>query len=615
MAINIKKKIKLERNRTFLAKDFDSLRADLLQYARTYFPDKIQDFTETSLGGLFLDMAAFVGDTMSFYLDHQFNELNPATATETANIIRHLRSAGVPIVGAAPASVLVELFIEVPSEINSQGSYAVKASALPIILDGTILKSASGVSFNMIESLDFAEKDDSGNYKAKILISETDSDGNPSTFIMSKEVLCISGSETIETFTIPDAHKPFREITLTNEDVSDIAYIRDSEGNVYYEVESLSQDTVFKGVMNFDADKNLVPMNLEVIAAPRRFVKRHSPTTRLTTIRFGSGDGRTLDDDIVPDPSELSLPLYGKTVFSKFSIDPNSLLKTQTLGIAPINTTISVSYRHGGGLNHNVAAESIRFIDTLRIEFRKRPSAADATFVRNSFDVKNNEPARGGDRAPTITSLRSKIASSRQMQSRTVTKQDLLARIYTMPSKFGRVFRAGIIQNPVNPLSTQLFIVSRGRSGELTVSPDTLKLNLSKYLNEFRLISDAMDILDARIINFGVRFDVLTHPTSNKQSVVQKIIQRLKKILVIKNYQIDQPIVLDDITNMIINTQGVISLINLEVTPITGRSEDRVYSNSSFNFERGTKNGIIVPPPGSIFELKFPNHDIKGTAS
>ena len=615
MGIDVKKRIKKERVRNFLAKDFNGFRTELLQYARTYFPDKIQDFTEASLGGLFLDMAAMVGDTMSFYLDHQFNELNPLTAVENGNILRHLRAAGVKLSGAAPASVKVRFYIEVPAIANSSGAYEPVVSALPIVLAGTILESAEGVGFNLVENIDFSEKDDQGIYKARLTVAETNNDGTPSTYIMSRDGLCVSGKETIETFTISATHVPFRELVLRDTNVTDIMQIVDTEGNIYYQVETLSQDTIFKGVLNIDDDGNLVPMNLEVAPCPRRFVANFDPRTKLTTLQFGSGNADTFDDDIIPDPSKLSLELYGKTTFSRFAIDPNSLLETQTLGVAPRNTKIKVSYRSGGGISHNVAAESVRFVRTLAMEFRRSPSTTHADFVRSSVDVKNKFPARGGDRAATIDELRRRAPAARQMQSRIVTKQDMLTRIYTLPSKFGRVFRAGIRANPANPLATQIFVATRDSDGYLDIAPDSLKLNLSTYLNEFRLISDAMDVLDAQVINFSVKFGILTSPDVNKTAVVDTVVKKLSEVLSIDNFQIDQPIILDDLVNIIINTHGVLSLMNLDVQPIVGTVQGRSYGSSSFNFKNATKNRIIVGPPGSIFEMKYLEHDIIGTAS
>jgi hypothetical protein len=614
MANDVKKKLRKERNRSFLARDFDSLRAEILTYARTYFPDKIQDFSEASLGGLLLDMVSIVGDNLSFYLDHQFTELNPLTATERRNILLHLRNAGVKAVGSSPASTRVKFYIKVPAEQSASGSYRPKTSCIPVIRTGTTCTSVSGVRFNLVENLDFAAVDESSNLLATVSVLSSDSAGNPVDYVMSLEGLCISGEETTDSFNLTSQHVPFRELTLLNIDISDIIEVTDSEGNEYYQVETLSQDTVYRAVDNVGPDGSLVSMNLEIVPAPRRYVATFDPLTRLTTIRFGSGNSDTLDDDIIPDPSELSLPLFGKRQFTRFSIDPNSLLQTQTLGISPRGTTVQVRYRHGGGLNHNVAAGSIRVLDVLNMSFQNFPTVSESQAVRASVELRNLDPARGGDIAPSLEELRARIPSAKQMQSRIVSKQDLLSRIYTMPNVFGRVFRAGISDNPINPLSTKLYIISRDRNGNLSMSPDALKGNLSRYLNDFRLISDAMDILDARVANYQVRFGVMTAPNANKGGVVQTVISRLRNTLRIENFQIDQPIVIDDMINVIINTPGVVSLINLDVLPKNGVEEDRSYSDLYFDYESATRNKIITAPRGTIFELKYPDHDIVGTA-
>jgi hypothetical protein len=322
-----------------------------------------------------------------------------------------------------------------------------------------------------------------------------------------------------------------------------------------------------------------------------------------------------LDDDIIPDPSELSLPLYGKKTFARFAIDPNSLLESHTLGMSPRNTTLKINYRYGGGLAHNVGAGTIRSINTLQINFPRAVSRADANSVRGTLDVKNLYNAAGGDEAPSIDALRAQIPMARQMQSRIVSKEDLLARIYTIPSRFGRVFRAGLRNNPNNPLAIQLFILSRSADRNLVVSPDSLKKNLRLYINELRLISDAIDVLDAQIVNFGVKFSIVSHPDANKNIVVQTIIGRMQTVLKVENFQIDQPIVMADLTNVIINTTDVVSLIDLKIISLNGSTDDRNYSDVSFDVNARTFRGLVIPPPGGIFELKFPASDIIGTSA
>jgi hypothetical protein len=445
-------------------------------------------------------------------------------------------------------------------------------------------------------------------------ISSTDASGNPTAYILTKDQVCVSGKIKIDRFNIPNSLVPFRKITLTRPDVTEIISLQDSSGNQFYEVESLTEDTVFRRVQNLGADRDDVSDNLEVIPAPYRYVTRADFTTRLTSIQFGSGDAASTDDDIIPDPSDLALPLYGKQTFPKFSLDPNKLLRTQTLGISPVNTTLVAEYRYGGGLNHNVAAESIRNISSLQIMFPQAPSSEIQNSIIKSIDIKNIAAAAGASTPLTLEELRSLATSTRNQQSRIVTQQDLLARLYTLPSVFGRVYRAGLRKNEENPLSTELYLACRDKSGNLSLAPDSLKLNLRSYLNEFRLISDAIDILDATVINYKVNFSIICTPSSNKSTVLANAISAIKAVSDLKFFQIDQPIVEADVINAIINTPGVLSLISLEFNNAYGTEGDKVYSDYQFDMTANLYKGLVVGAPGSIFEIKFPDTDITGTA-
>jgi len=612
MSVNSKKKLKKQLNRSFLAKDFESLRQDLIQNARIFFPDQIQDFSEPSVAGMMVDLMASVGDSLSFYLDHQFRELDPMLAVEPVNIVTHLRNAGVKIFGAASSLVDLTFTMTVPSKLQNGTNYVPDSKNLPVVLRNTVCVSDNGVQFSTLEDIDVGATDVDGNLLAKYRVKSTDSNGAPATYDISVTVSATSGLEKAQQFTIDNTHVPFRELTLSEPDVTMIRSVIDSEGDEYHEVESLSQDTVFIPVDNTDPDKFDVKSNLEIVAAPKRYVPITDPQTRRTVVRFGSGDAESLDDDILPDPSDLSLELIGKNVIKRFSIDPKSLLETQTLGISPKNTTISIVYRYGGGASHNVSADSIKNISGLLIDFRRNPDSAEAVKVRNSIKVINVEKAGGAANAPDLETLRTQIVSARVAQGRMVTREDVLARIYTMPSTFGRVFRASIAENPVNPQATTLYILSRDRSGKLDIAPDTLKRNLSKYLNEFRLISDAYDILDGQIINFGVKYEAVVAQNANKQQVALNINNKLADLLQTKYFQIDQPLIVDDITSTILAQDFVIALAALRVFPITSAKDGREYSRSSFPFERSTKKGMIFGPPGAMFELKFPEFDIIG---
>lgn len=605
--------LKVARNRNYVAKDFDSYRSDLLRYARTYFGDKIQDFSEASLGGLLLDMAATVSDSMAFYLDHQFRELSWSTAIENANLTRMIREAGIKARGASPATVSVSMFIEVPAKLVS-GEYVPDESTLPKVLQNTSFISTNSIVFSTTEDIDFAERDRLGNLRANYVIGDTDASGNPTTFVMRRNVTCVSGNITTESFTISSNPQPFFTLSLSNLNVSEILSVKDLDQNEYFEVQTLSQDTVFRVFPNMSSDAEEVPRSIEVVAAPRRFVHSIDPVSKQSTLQFGGGSALTTQDDAIPDPETLALPLYGTTTLSRFSIDPNSLLQTKTLGILPSDTTVTVVYRYGGGINHNVTSKTIRGISVLNLEFPDECSAAVASSIRSSFDVRNDSQASGGDSAPTIEDFRAQIPAARSQQDRIVTKEDLISRVYTLPSKLGRVYRAAVRPSPDNPLASQLFICSKDSNGFLTTSPDTLKKNLRTYLNEFRLISDAIDILDARVINFRVKFTIFVNPNANKSTTLQAVISRISDILSVSKFQIDQPILLSDIQNVIINTSGVLTLVDLKIENLSGTIQDRTYSSVTINVKQYTKRGILFGPPGSIFELRYPQQDIMGTA-
>lgn len=612
MADDSKKQLlKQIRQRRYLNKDFDALRNDLLDYARTYFPDNIRDFSEASLGGLLLDLAAYVGDVQSYYLDHQFHESFPETSVELNNIERHLRRAGVPIVGASPAVVNVTFYIKVPT--NGENTGTPDITSLPIVKEGTILRARNGVEFELTENLDFSERTVNGNLKAKIIVGNTDANNVPQNYIMSLVGLCISGKRTIQTVPVTN-FIPYRNIPLSNPNVSEIIKVTDTLGNEYYEVESLTQDTVYKRVTNLSYDQKMVPENMIPIPAPYRFIKNTGLQTRTTTLVFGGGSASTLNDDIIPDPSEFSLPLYGKKTFSRFSINPGNLLQTTTFGVITENTTLNIHYRYGGGLNHNVEAETINTVTSLNIFFPNNPLPNVAAFVRNSIDVINETAASGGEDAPTILDLKSKIPAYMNMQNRIVSKEDLLARVYTIPSNFGRVYRAAIEPNPNNPLSSQLFVICRNQDNELVVAPDTLKKNMATYLNQYRLISDAIDILDARVINITLKFAIVIDPTQNKELILRNILAKIKNYMNVKNFEINQPLILSDLQNIIYNVEGVASVTNLEIGNIYGVVDNRLYSDEQFNVKANTSRAIIFGPPGSIFELKYPEYDIIGTA-
>lgn len=611
---NVKKDLKRKRQRNYLARDFDATRAELLQYARVYFPDKIQDFSEASVGGMLLDLVAHIGDVTSFYLDHQFNEVNLENSVERSNVERLIRLSGVKVRGASPAYCDVSFSFVVDAVLSTSG-YQPLTAQLPVIRSGTRVISNTGISFFLLSDLNFAEIDGLGRFLYTSEVYTTDSEGNPLTYKVTRSSNCVSGGIDEETFTFGSDITAFKTISLSNPNVSEIILVKDAEGNEYYEVDSLSQDTVFKAIENYNSDYADVQNAIAVIPAPYRFVTRADSDSGSVTLIFGSGQADTLDNDILPDPSEVSLPLFGdKKVFSKVAVDPRTMLNSKSLGISPANTTIRVRYRHGGGLSHNVSSNSIKTVGNLITKFNEAVSPSKASSIRASITIKNESDAQGGENAPTLEDLRSIALSVRNSQNRVVSKEDLIARVFLMPTNFGRAFRVGIQPNPVNPLGSLLFIVSRNSEGFLVQSPDTLKRNISTYINEFRLVSDSFDILDAKIVNIGFNYQVTIDDREDKSGIITKINNALKDYLATSNMQIDGSIQVADLINLILNQDGVIGLESYEFTSLAGEIDGREYSSFSISPKRSIRRGFLSPPLGGIFEVKFPDSDIVGNA-
>lgn len=612
MAQNIKKKIKKQRNLSYLQKDFESFRSELVSYARQHYPDKIYDFSESSLAGLFVDMAAYVGDTMSYYLDHQFNELFLDTAVENDNIERLIRLNGIDIRGPSPSTCELRIEVTIPAALV-RGEYVPEASYLPKINSKSIFSADNGTEFELLDDVDFAKTDNTGNYIYKIEDSFINADGSIDSFIISRVGTCSSSKLVTETFEIDNSYVPFRTITLQNEDVAEIVSVFNSDGDEYYQVESLTQDTVYKRYENTRADSDLVQNRIKIIPAPRRFIAKRSSSTGQTTLRFGSGQENVYDDDIIPDPSDHALQLFGdRKTFSTITIDPNSFLKTNTLGMSPRDTTLTVNYRYGGGLSDNISAGEISNVKILRTTFNENIPFNIAGDIRDSATVENERPAVGGEDEPTLQELKLAAVLGKNSQGRIVTREDLIARTYMMPANLGRVYRAAVRDNPNNPFAAQLFILSRDTGNELILSPDTLKENLMLYLSSYRLISDSIDIVDASIINFSIDYIITVNAGYRNDNVLQNVNVALKNFLKIENFQIDQPIIVGEIENIILNTLGVQSILSLRLLNLTGVVDGNLYSDFKFSLQRNVDRGMIFPPRGGIFELKYPNQNIKG---
>lgn len=596
MAISTKKK-----DIRYLNKDFASFKDDLINYCRAHFGDNIRDFSEPSVAGMFVDLGAYVGDVLSFYMDRQFNEV--FAPRELKNINKKIKQFGYKPVPPTPSIVSCQFQVEVPALNNLPDS-----RYLPVVKKGTMMSSDSGITFELLEDVDFS------NYNTfDLVVASITSSGNPSTFFVEASGNCVSGEVKTQDIAV-GAYSAFPKITLADEDITEVISIFDSNNNEYLIVDNLSQDTVFEASENSAPDQGAVPFVLTIRSAPFRCVSEYSIDDRLTTLTFGSGRVGDDDNDIVPDPSEFSVPMYGKSTISNFSIDPNKFLRTRTFGNAPFNTTISVKYRVGGGLSHNVSGGSINTIDKLLIKFSSSSTASSSLRSQavSSVSVSNISQATGGEARQSIQEIERNLGAFYASQNRVVTKEDYISRIYSMPSKFGRVYRA-MVSPSKTPLVTDLRILSRNDSGQLINSPISLKENIRKFLSLNSLINDRVEIFDSKILDISLRFSIVTQKGFNRQEVLSSVLSSLYSYFDIGNFQIGQSILVSDVEDVIFNIDGVVSVYDVEFSNRVGNFDGRTYSPNPYNvFE---DKGILICPKDSIFHVRYPEFDISGKTS
>lgn len=595
----------------YLSRDFESFKRDFVEHLRTYFPDTVQDFNESSAGQVLVELAAFMGDNLSFYMDRQFQESYTATARLAKNLFKHAKQLGFKTFGKTAAVGELDAFLKVPAttfneQIIPNMQYA------GTIKKGAKLKSKSGVTFETTADIDFSTVD----INDLLYTQPGDLDSTtsaPINFVLRKTEVPVKAGETKSTTFSVGTYQAFKKLTISEEDVIEIISVTDSEGNDWYEVDFLAQDTIFTSTVNTSSDATNVPYVLKLKSVPYRFVTEYNVATNKTSLIFGTGDAQSFDGNLIPNLGDISLPLFGKDSFSDLFLDPQNFLKVRTLGLAPINTTLTVKYRVGGGETTNIGTqELVTVVSSVFDVGNSTLSQASVKDVGNSFEVLNMNAIQGGKNQLTNEEVRQLIPAHFATQNRMVNIADFVARALSMPARFGSVFRANARVSALNKNAVELIVLSRNSSGNVTVAPGDLKTNLKRYLGRYRMMTDAIEILDGEVINFSVDFGILSAPEVNNSEVLSNCIDALKEFFDVEKWQINQPINQTDIIRLLADVPGVLSVSRLRFSNIVGVVDGRQYSTTSHNFKKNTQNGIIYAKENAIFELKFSGRDITG---
>ena len=615
-----------EKDIKYLNKDFSGFRDSLVDFAKNYFPDTYNDFAEASPGMMFVEMASYVGDVLSYYTDYQLRESLLSQAQERVNILDIAHSLGYKAKASVPAYVDLSVYQWLPAKEDGNGNaipdmtYALKVQT-GMTIDA---ESNSDVKFTTVEEIDFVN---TGSSDTNVTVYSLDDNTNePNAYLIKTKVRAVSGQVKVENFTITEAKK-FQKLKLAAKDIIQIQSITDADSNKWYNVPYLAQDTIFEELQNNSSNgpttytnSNETPYLLNLRRTARRFTTKLNKDNQ-TELLFGAGISTSPDELIVPNPSTIGNVLsIGETAKLDVSFDPANMMFTRAYGKAP-DSNLTVTYLSGGGLKSNVMSGDLTKISskTFNIDEDGLSSSTLAT-VKDSLAVTNEQPATGGRSSETNEEIRKNALASYASQNRAVTKEDYISRIYAMPAKFGSLAKAYITKDDLvnnnssadaNPLALNLYVLSYDLTNNLTVANDTTKKNLQTYLSQYRILTDAINIRNGFVVNIGIDFEIIVLPSFNGKEVLAKTIDRLKKYFDVNNWQFNQPILLNDLAAKLSVVEGVQALVNVQIKNNVSKASG--YSGNEYNIEMATSNNVIYPSQDPcIFEVKFPDADIRG---
>ena len=609
----------------YLSKDYNSFVNQLVEFSEVYFPNNFNDFSEGNPGMMFMEMAAYVGDVLSFYTDSQIQETFLSLAQDKENIYNMAYAMGYKPKTTTAANVDLTLSHLVPSKLLG-GIYMPDYDYSLNIKSDSSFASTEGPSFYLQGDCNFNV---SSSYSAMTTsIFQYDASGNPEYYLLEKKQRAIAGNRKTKKFPIGRAQR-FNTVTLFDRNLIHIESMIDSEGNNWYEVPYLAQETIFEEAANTAANdptlhqyNHQTPYLLKLKKVPKRYITRVKPNGQ-TEIQFGSGTNAKSDEQIIPNPDNIGLGIKDGRSKLDIAYDPSNFLYTRAYGQAPANTTLTVTYLVGGGITSNVNSNTINQVKTLKRDINQGLNTGMVNFTVSSLAANNLEAASGGGGGETVEEVRMNTMANFSSQQRTVTKEDYIIRTLSMPSQLGNIVKAFITQDdqisPItsepnripNPLALNLYTLGYNKDKQLTTLNSATKTNLATYLEQYRMLTDAVNIKDAFVINFGLNFEITTFKNYNNNKVLLQCISDLQNHFQIEKWQINQPIIISEVKNLIGAVKGVQTVEKVEFINKNGVLSG--YTQYRYPMNQAIRNEIIYPSlDPSIFELKYPNTDIKG---
>jgi len=613
----------------YINRDFAENRLALINFLKTYFPNQFNDFNEASPQMGLIEAVSYVGDVLSFHTDIQLQESLLYHAEERINLYNLAQSLGYKAKTVVPASVELDVYQLVPA-IGS-GNNTRPDFRYGLYIDANMQVSTTDndpIYFRTTDAVDFRF---SSSFDPTIITtySVTDS-GEVEYYLLRKKVKAVSGELKTATYTFGEP-KQYDKIVIPENNITEIVSIRDSDNNVWYEVQYLAQDMIQQSIRNMPYNdaylskyRSSVPYLLSYKQTERRFVTRLRKDDFLE-IQFGGGMSAEADEEIVPNPMNVGIGLNYFERTADVSIDPMNFLYTKTYGSAPSNTALSVQYSVAAGLGDNVNANTITRIVASTIN-----NPADSTdpvvlqTIRDSLSINNPYSAFGGQSRKPLEVIREESMANFAAQNRAVTKEDYILRCFAMPAKYGAISKAYIEADTQlgsiygdrqpNPYSLNLYVLSYDANKNFVQCNEAIKENLRQYMRGYRLMTDAINIKDPYIINIGIDVEVVVRPNENSNEVLLRVANRLIEIMDNDNRQINEPLIISNLTSVLDRVEGVQSIQNIQFTNLIDQNAG--YSGNVYDIRTATRGGVIYPPlDPSIFEVKYPKVDIRVRAT
>jgi len=587
----------------YTSRDYDTIRQELLDYARRYYGDTVQDFSQNSFASLMFDTVSYIGDTLSFYLDYQANETFFDTANEYNNVVKLARQLGYKNKLAPSSTGIATFYISVPAAATGLGP---DTRYIPTLLRNSEFATTNGINFILAENVQF--KNDNN----LVIVSKiNDTTGLPTEYAIKANGRVISGANARKTFSI-GAFERFRKVSIGTANVAEILSVVDAEGNEYYEVDSLSQNIVYAETTNPNALADGVPSLLKPLVVTRRFTVERTAADTILQFGHGSDDASSMNDDIF-DPKNTILEMDAKNYFSDTEFDPNRLVENDKFGIGPSNTTLYVVYRNNFTNDVNAAVGTLSQITNTTFNFADQANLDTNVIdtVQGSLEVDNEVPIIGGFSVPTAEEIRIKALNHFASQNRAVTKEDYKSFVYAMPAKFGSIARCNIMRDAdSSKRNLNLYVLSEDNNSFLTQANNTIKQNLKTWLSRVKMINDTIDILDAKVVNIGIRFVILATQQENKYAALTDGVNAVKEKFN-RKFEIGEPIYITDVMTAL---QAVPTIADVKKVIILNRVGG-VYSDINYNIDlnKSADGRYITIPEDHVFEIKYPNADIIGT--